>query len=230
MKKIIKNVTALIPARKGSKGIINKNINKLHGKPLLVWTIKAALDSKYINNVIVSTDSKKIADISTRHGAIVPSLRPKKFSKDRSSTESVIKHYLENWSDKDETLVLLQPTSPIRKKETLDKAFKKFYKGKYDSLLSISRVKNHFIWKVKKDIALPQYNINKRLRRQDMDDSNFMYYENGSIYIFNAKKFLKFENRLFGKIGYLVLDKFESMDIDDKDDIKIANSFIKLIK
>ena len=63
-----------------------------------------------------------------------------------------------------------------------------------------------------------------------MDDSNFMYYENGSIYIFNAKKFLKFENRLFGKIGYLVLDKFESMDIDDKDDIKIANSFIKLIK
>jgi len=229
MKKKLNNITALIPARKGSKGILNKNLNNIHGEPLLAWTIKAALNSNYISKVIVSTDSKKIADIAINYGATVPALRPKKFARDTSSTESVIKHYLENWSNEDETLVLLQPTSPIRIKETLDNAIEKFFKGKYDSFLSISRVKNHFLWKVKKNIALPQYNINKRLRRQDMDDSNFMYFENGSIYIFCAKKFLEFENRLFGKIGYLILNKLESIDIDDEEDIVITNALIKFI-
>ena len=230
MKKKIINITALIPARQGSKGIKNKNLKKINGEPLLVWTIKSALKSKYINKVVVSTDSKKIAAISSKFGAYVPGLRPKKFSRDTSSTESVIKHYIDNWSSKDETIVLLQPTSPIRHKYTLDSAILKFFNEDYDSFLSISKVKNHYLWKIKKNTASPQYDINKRLRRQDMDDSNFTYYENGSIYIFSSKKFLKFENRLFGKIGYLVLDKLESIDIDDEIDIKITNSLIKFKK
>ncbi len=230
MSKKINKITALIPARAGSKGIINKNLKKINGIPLLALTITAALNSNYIKNVIVSTDSNKIANIAKKYGATVLGLRPKKFSRDTSTTESVIKHYLKNWSNQDDTLVLLQPTSPIRKKDTLDKAIKKFFNGKYDSFLSISRVKNHYLWKIKKKSASPQYDINKRLRRQDMNDSNFTYYENGSIYIFSAKKFLKFENRLFGKIGYLILDKLESIDIDDETDIKIANSLINFIK
>ena len=229
MKKKFNNITALIPAREGSKGIKNKNIKNLQGEPLLAWTIKAALASNHINNVIVSTDSKKIANISKKYGAIVPDLRPKKISQDTSSTELVIKHYIENWSKDEDAIVLLQPTSPLRKKETIDKAIKKYIQGKYDSLLSISKVKNNFLWKVKQKKALPQYDINKRLRRQDVNDSELLYYENGSIYIFCAKKFLRFENRLFGKIGYLILDKLESIDIDDEEDINIANLLFKLI-
>ena len=128
MKKKFINITALIPARQGSKGIKNKNIKDINGEPLLVWTIKSALKSKYINKVVVSTDSKKIANISSKFGVNVPGLRPKKFSRDTSTTESVIKHYLDNWSYKDETIVLLQPTSPIRHKHTLDRAILKFFR------------------------------------------------------------------------------------------------------
>ncbi len=230
MIKTKKKITALIPARSGSKGIRNKNISNLKNHPLIYWTIKSAKESKYIDNVIVSTDSNEIAKISKKYGAIVPGIRPKKLSRDNSTTESVINHYLNHWSYMEDIIILLQPTSPIRNKKTLDDAIKKFIVGKYDSLLSISRVKNHFLWKIKRDINTPLYNINKRLRRQDMNDTSFVYYENGSIYVFKADKFLKFNNRLFGKIGSIVLDKYESIDIDDKDDLNMANSILSLKK
>tara|TARA_B100001063_G_scaffold246984_1_gene289067 strand:- start:545 stop:1240 length:696 start_codon:yes stop_codon:yes gene_type:complete len=228
MIKTKKKITALIPARSGSKGIINKNISNLNNHPLIYWTIKSAMESKYINKVVVSTDSNKIAKISKKIGATVPGIRPKKLSKDNSTTESVIDHYLNYWSEMDDIIILLQPTSPIRNKKTIDDAIKKFIVCKYDSLLSISKVKNNFFWKIKRNTSIPLYNINKRLRRQDMNDSSFVYYENGSIYIFEASKFLKFNNRLFGKIGSIVLDKYESIDIDDKDDLNMAKSIFSL--
>ena len=224
-----KKVTALIPARGGSKGIKNKNIKILNSHPLIYWTINAALNAKYIDKVVVSTDSNRIAKISEKYGAIIPGLRPKKHSKDNSSTESVIEHYINNWSTKnEETIILLQPTSPIRKKNLIDSSISKFFDGCYDSLLSITQVQNHFIWKTNNYKTIPLYDINNRLRKQDISKEDHIYFENGSIYIFDINKFKKFKNRLFGKIGHIIIDKKESIDIDSSEDFKIASNIMKI--
>ena len=89
-------ILGLIPARAGSKGIKNKNIIDLGGMPLVEHTFKFVSNLKSIHKLALSTDSKKIAAISSKFGAYVPGLRPKKFSRDTSSTESVIKHYIDN--------------------------------------------------------------------------------------------------------------------------------------
>ena len=86
------NLLAIIPARGGSKGIKNKNIKKLCGYPLIAWTILTAKKSKYIKQIVVSTDSKKIAKVSRKYGATVPFIRPKKYATDKASSFSVLKH------------------------------------------------------------------------------------------------------------------------------------------
>lgn len=222
-----KKITALIPARGGSKGIKNKNLRIVGGKKLISYSISSALKSRYIDKVVVSTDSLKIANYSKKNGAIIPGLRPSIYSKDSSSTESVISHYIKNWISEDEIIILLQPTSPIRSSATIDKAITKFFNGKYDSLLSLSKVKNNFIWKLKGKLSIHKYDIKNRKRRQDIKIEDSIFYENGSIYIFSVNKFRKHQNRLFGKIGSIILDKYESIDIDDKDDLKIAKSIIE---
>ncbi len=221
-----KKIIALIPARAGSKGIKNKNLSFIGNQELVIHSIKSGLRSKYIDKVVVSTDSKKIADISKKFGATVPGLRPRVFSKDNSTTESVIEHFIKNWREDGDVIILLQPTSPIRKKNTVDKAIIKFFDGKFDSLLSLSKLKNNFIWQIKGKKTIPKYNIELRQRRQDIKLKDSIFYENGSIYIFHINQFLNYNNRLFGKIGSIILDKVESIDIDDSDDLKIVNSII----
>ena len=107
-------ILAFIPARGGSKGIPNKNIKLFNGKPLIEWTINSALKSKLISKVIVSSDSQKILSISKKLGAETV-LRPKNISGDFATTESAIKHYIKNTKESFDTIVLLSPTSPIRK-------------------------------------------------------------------------------------------------------------------
>ena len=119
-------ILAFIPARGGSKGIPNKNIKLFNGKPLIQWTIKSALKSKLINKVIVSSDSKKILSLSKKFGADVI-LRPKNISGDLATTASAIKHYIKNTKESFDTIVLLSPTSPLRKKKDIDNAIKEFY-------------------------------------------------------------------------------------------------------
>ena len=121
-----KKILALIPARGGSKGIKNKNIKLFNGKPLIEWTIRSALNSKLIDKIVVSSDSNKILNISKKLGVDVI-LRPKNISGDKASTESVIKHCIKYYKNFYQTVVLLSPTSPLRKKNDIDKAIKFFY-------------------------------------------------------------------------------------------------------
>ena len=121
----MKKVLALIPARGCSKGIPNKNVKLFNGKPLIEWTIKLALNSKLIDKVVVSSDSKKIIDISRKLGSDTI-LRPKNISGDNSTTESAINHCINYYKNDFEVIILLQPTSPLRKKDDLDNALKFF--------------------------------------------------------------------------------------------------------
>jgi len=139
-------ILGLIPARGGSKGIPLKNIQKLAGKPLINYTIESAKKSK-IDKVIVSTDTKKIAQISTSAGAEVPFLRPKKISKDSSSTIKVIKHALKFLKLKQnyepDIIVILQPTSPLRTAKMINNSINILKKSKCSSVISVSKIKSH---------------------------------------------------------------------------------------
>lgn len=216
------NFTAIILARGGSKGIKLKNLTKINGKPLIYWSIKHCLKSKNIKSVWVSTDNKMIAKYSESIGAKIIS-RPKIYSKDNSSSESAWAHAIKFLLKKNSiiNIVGIQPTSPIREKNDLDNACKLFKKKKYDSLMSVMKISDHFIWKYKNNKLIANYNYKKRPRRQKIIPK---YLENGSFYIFNSSKFLKYKNRLFGNIGLYEMKRIYSLQLDQPEDIKLFNS------
>ena len=215
------NITAIIPARGGSKGIQNKNIKEFAKKPLITHTIEYAFESILINEVIVSTDDNKISKIAKEADATIIK-RPPELSTDTSSTESAIEHYIDTANKKPDIIVLLQATSPIRPKGSLDKALQHFQQGGYDSLLSICPT-NRFFWRVKNDeTAHAEYNYLNRPRRQDLSRKNIRFMENGSLYIFTVKHFEKTSNRLGGKIGYVEWPEKYSLEIDSLLDFKFT--------
>lgn len=137
------NILAIIPARSGSKGIPNKNIKSFKGKPLIYWSIKQAIESEYINKIIVSTDSKKYANIANLYGAEVPFLRPKNISNDLSTDYEFIEHCL-RWLKSDtkyypDIIVQLRPTYPTRTVTKIDETIKLFI-DKYDDYDSLRTV------------------------------------------------------------------------------------------
>ena len=220
-----KNFIAIILARGGSKGIKMKNLTKINGKPLIYWSIKSCLNSKKIHSTWVSSDNIRILNYSKKIGAKII-LRPKKYAKDNTSSEKSWLHAVNFLKDKInfENIVGLQPTSPKRDHDDLDNAIKIYKKDNLDSLFSSTEILDRFVWKKKGSKLIPNYNYLKRPRRQDLPTT---YLENGSFYIFNKNKFLKVNNRLFGKIGVYQMKKTNSFQIDDKIDINILNLLFK---
>lgn len=219
-------IFAFIPARGGSKGIPNKNIKLFNGKPLIEWTIVSALKSKLISKVIVSSDSQKILSISKKLGAETV-LRPKSISGDFATTESAIKHYIKNTKESFDTIVLLSPTSPIRKMSDIDNAIKEFKSKKLDSCFSASILVDFLIWKLnkKKKYVSINYNFKNRGTRQKRD---LNYVENGSIYVFKTKLIKYYNNRIAGKIGIYLMNFWQSFEIDVKDDWKLLETIQKI--
>jgi N-acylneuraminate cytidylyltransferase len=222
----MKKILALIPARGGSKGIPNKNIKLFNGKPLIEWSIKVALESKLINRIIVSSDSSKILKISKKIGADVI-LRPKNISGDKATTESVILHCIKYFKNKFETIVLLSPTSPLRKKKDIDNAIKFFYRNKLDSCFSGSKLTDFLIWnydKIDKKYKSINYDFKNRGVRQDR---KLGYVENGSIYVFKPSLIIKKKNRIGGKFDIFNMDFWQSFELDSKDDWKLLETIHK---
>ena len=216
-------IIAFIPARGGSKGVPGKNIKNLGGKPLIVHSIEYAQQSQYINEIIVSTDCKEIQEISMKSGAKIIN-RPYELADDLSTTESAIEHFINQTEYIPEIIILLQPTSPIRPKNSLDYAIKYFQNGGYDSLLSVCPT-HRFFWKIKSNnIINPEYDFENRPRRQDLSRNKMNFIENGSLYIFTTQHFNKTGNRLGGKIGYVEWPESYSLEIDVPLDFILAES------
>lgn len=223
-------ILALIPARGGSKGIKDKNIIFLAGKPLIAYSIEAAKYSKYIDDIIVTTDSEKIAEISKQYGASVPFMRPAELATDTSKTIDAVLHAirtLETMEKKYDVLVLLQPTQPLRTDADIDKAIEVYYKNKEDGLVSVSPVDDSplLIRGISNDGKLLNLlSQNSTCRRQDMPE----YYKvNGCIYINKIEEIN--ENTSFNdnKIPF-IMTKEHSIDIDELSDLCIAEYYFKL--
>ena len=218
-------IISIIPARGGSKGIPKKNIKPFLDQPLITHSINYSKMSKRIIDTYVTTDDQKIMEISEEAGAKIIK-RPQNISGDTATTESAIKHVLSSIKIIPDIIILLQPTSPFRPTNSLDKAINHFIENEYDSLLSISPTHN-FMWNIKKDIAIPKYDFINRPRRQDLLKENINYIENGSLYIFTNNHFNNTNNRLGGKIGYIIFEEKYSKEIDTELDFTILEQINK---
>lgn len=219
-----KRIVAIIPARGGSKGIPNKNIIEVGGKPLIAYTIETALQSNYVDDVFVTTDSRKIAEISKEWGASVPFMRPSVLATDESKTIDAVIHTLENLSEEYDYVVILQPTQPLRTAIKLDNAIELLINSLEDSLVSVSKVKQHPILMRTIDGNGNLQSLlrqNSTVRRQDFQD---VYIVDGSIYI-NAISTLNNETSLNDNILAFISDS-EVIDIDEYKDLERLEELI----
>jgi N-acylneuraminate cytidylyltransferase len=210
---------SIILARGDSKGIKNKNLQILNGKPLIYWSIKKSLECKKISKTWVSSDSEKILNLSKNYGANIIK-RPRIYSKDSSSSESAWEHAIK-YINKEKKIcnyvVGIQPTSPLRDAKDFERGINIFEKNKLDSLFTSLKINDYFIWFYKKKL-LANYDYSNRPRRQIIEDK---FLENGSFYIFSSSGFLNAKCRLFGKIGTYKMSKIKSFQVDDKEDLEI---------
>ena len=221
------NFIAIILARKNSKRIINKNLKKINGRSLVEITILNAKKSKIFKNIIVSSDDKRIINIAKKC-KVNFYFRPEFVSMDKTSSEKTIIYTLKKKLDKKDLkgktcIMLLQVTSPLRSAEDIIAAAKLYSRKKLDSLFSCYK-SQEFLWNYKKKIKSVNYNYKKRPRSQNLKN---LIFENGAIYIFNLIKFLKYKNRLFGRIGFYIMSKYNSIDIDNYEDLKVARKIYR---
>ena len=224
-----KKILAIIPARGGSKGIPDKNLKKLAGKPLIYYPIKLAKSIKIIDRVIISSESRKISEAAKKFGAEIPFLRPKKLSSDEIGTIPVLKHCLKFLAQKEnyfpDIVILIYATGPLISKQTLLKALNKFIENGYLSLVPVTEDHGHF-WKKTKSDLITMFFPKERKNRQLADK---LFKETGGFYIFDRKVVENFS--LYGKrVGYYIVPKLEDIDIDDLIDFSVAKLKLKLKK
>jgi N-acylneuraminate cytidylyltransferase/CMP-N,N'-diacetyllegionaminic acid synthase len=225
---------ALIPARGGSKGIPHKNIRDLAGKPLIAYTIEAALKSKALERVIVSTDDVKIAKVARSYGAEVPFLRPAELAKDDTPSLLVIQHAVkyieEDEGRKLDVVVILQPTSPLRSEKYIDEAVEKLLRTGADSVITVCKVRHHPFWSftVKGDRVYPFSEKGIAVsRRQDLPE---IYAVNGAVYAVRRNVLFE-QNSVFGRDTKAVVMPYEeSVEIDDYFDLFVAEMVMKYWK
>jgi len=224
------SILAVIPARGGSKGLPGKNIRKLSGKPLIAWSIEQALNSKYIDKVVVSTESPSIAVLAREYGADVPFLRPKKFATDKARSLDVILHALDFYESKKkifDIIVLLQPTSPLRKSSDINKAIEGLLINKAKAIVSVCNDGHSPLWSVTLTVNNKiGVSLGKNADKQNRQNLPVFYRINGAIYIAHVD-YLKQNNGFFGKYTFAyIMPPERSVDIDSRFDFRLAQ-FLK---
>ena len=230
------NILALIPARSGSKGITHKNIMNFKNKPLLAWSIEQAKNSKYINRIIVSTDSEEYSKIANQYGAETPFLRPKEISGDLSTDKEFIIHAIkwlrDNENYRPDLIVQLRPTYPTRKVNIIDETIKIMIdEKKYDSLRTVIPFKKSpfKMYRIIKERLIPLHqSVDDKLEpynlcRQSLPDT---YLHNGYIDIIRTRSLI-LRNSITGyRIYPYVMNQDEYHDIDNLEDWETAEKLI----
>ena len=225
------SIVGLIPARGGSKGIPGKNIALCAGRPLLAYTAEPALQAKRLDRVILSTDDKAIAEVGAGLGIEVPFVRPAELSGDEASSLSVIAHaldWLEAQGEIVEALVLLQPTSPLRRVAQIDEAIERFRASAADTLVSVIEVPHRFhpesVMRMEGDALLPLKSSGEMvLRRQDLPK---LYARNGPAILILSPKQIRAGNFYSGRTVAYEMPAADSLDIDAPEDLMLAEMIL----
>jgi CMP-N,N'-diacetyllegionaminic acid synthase len=229
------NILGIIPARSKSKGIVNKNIKIINGKELIYYTIKRAKESKLINQLISSTDSLKYSQIFKKYDIWTPSLRPKKLSTDKSNIidtliyTTKLAEKLQN--QKFDYVVLLQPSSPNRKKSEIDKSIKKIINSDFDSLISLSSLNSTHPEKMKKiqKNKILDY-VKGSAENPPRQNLEVLYVPSGNLYIVKRDILIKQKTLTGKKQTFYLIDKNDYVNIDNNDDLSIAKIKLKNFK
>ncbi len=227
-----KKILGIIPARKGSKGLKEKNSRLFCGRPLIEYSIDAGKYSKYIDHLILSSDCETCINIAKKTGVEVPFKRPKKLSGDQTTSIDVIGHAISFLAKKNKNydyVVLIEPTSPLRTFEDIDRALEIMISKKKKSIVSLAKAEDQhpsFMFNIRKGLVKPYSNKKfKVLRRQEVDEA---FYLEGSVYISEIEELLK--SKTFcgeGTLGFIV-PKWKALEIDDIYDFICAEAIYKL--
>lgn len=226
-----KSILAIIPARSGSKGLPDKNIKELNGKPLLAYTIEAAQKTKAIDEIFVSTDSETYKEIAEAYGANVPFFRSNMLATDTASSWDVVKEAVieyEKLEQRFDICLLLQPTSPLRTEKDILNALEIFIKKDANTVVSVCETEHSPLWEntLPEDSNMSNF-FDKGIvgkRRQDLPT----YYRiNGAVYIVRVQHLMASSEIYDDQSFAVIMDKKSSIDIDDWFDFMIAEVLIK---
>lgn len=220
---------AIIPARGGSKGLPGKNTRLLNGKPLIIYTIEAALDADGIDKVIVSTDSKKIAETATMYGADVPFLRPDYLANDSSSAVDVYIHAAEflnsNYGYDISNFMVLLPTAPLRNSNHINEALHLFSNSEAKTLISVTEAEVPPSWYMQIGgdgfISNAGFDVNDSIVKNRQENKRY-YIPNGAIYILDYWLLKNARTYYCDKTIPYIMKRTESVDIDTIDDFRYA--------
>lgn len=230
-------VIAIVPARGGSKGLPGKNIKPFCGKPLIGWSIEAGRASRYIDEIMVTTDSEEVARVAREFGARVPFMRPAALAADTSTSIDVVKHALDFYTDelgqRFDLIVLLEPTSPLRTAEDVDGALRMLLdRPDAKAVVGVAKTESQnpaFLVKRDDSDFLVGYEDPgmKPLRRQEIKD---VFYLEGSVYV-SWIDALRAENSFYHRrtLGY-EFPKWKALEIDDVYDFVMAEAIMEKIR
>lgn len=222
-----KTYLGLIPARGGSKGIPRKNVRKLAGEPLISHTIEAARSSKHLDRTVVSTDDREIRAVCEEAGAEVPFLRPAELATDSAPMEPVVEHAVTYLEDEEayscDTVVLLQPTAPLRQSRHIDEAVERHGESGRTTLISVCE-DHSYRWEEREGGALQLNYTGDASRRQDKSTE---YVENGAIYIVDTETFLDQKDLRSGSVELFEMAGEDSVDIDTEFEFWLAEMILR---
>lgn len=225
---------AIIPARKNSKRIKNKNITNFNGKPMIFWTIKAAIDSNLFDRILVSTDSFRIAKIAKKYGAEVPFMRSKKLSDGKTHVEKATLDCLikaEKFYDETYDVVFqLMPNSPLRNYTDIKKAYRYFNQSRSLSQISCVLPNGVHPWwslKIRNNKAIRLFPNAYKKRSQDLEK---LYCPTGAIWISKTNEFKKKKTFLIKNLSAYEINWINGIDIDTHEDLKLSKILSKIKK
>ncbi len=215
---------AIIPARGGSKRILRKNIKDFLGKPIIAYSIEAAISSSLFDEVMVSTDDDEIALIAKKHGANVPFKRSEKNADDYATTVDVIEEVLEAYRQKGEVfdeVCCIYPTAPFVTKDKLNEAFQLLVNNSYDTVMPVIPysfpIQRSFVLKGERiQMKFPEH---KNTRSQDLEKT---YHDAGQFYFFRSGMLSKKQGLWTDNTGALIIEELEGQDIDTLKDWELA--------
>ncbi len=219
-------ICAIVPARGGSKGVVRKNLRLVAGRSLVAHAIRSARGSQLVDRVIVSTDDEEIARVARQEGADVPFMRPASLASDDAPAQPVVEHaitYVEERDGRVDSVVLLQPTSPLRRACHVDEAVRLFLDSGVDSVVSVCEVEHSPYWMYRMEgDSLHPFTFDQELNRARRQALPTLYRPNGAIYVMSRRLLMEDRMVIGASPRPYVMSRQDSIDIDDELDLELA--------